>query len=136
MARFLDKDGLVYLIERLTEVIERETQINIVADIDKDSTNQQIPGALAVYELVTDMLADVSTLQFEVVVNLPASGEANIIYLTEAESGTYSMNIYSGGRWYELGTTEIDLSGYWAKEDLEALTNTEIQSIIDDVMEG
>ena len=134
MAKFLDRDGLQYFAARLKEVIDQATQLNIITAISGDSTNQQLPGAKAVYELVRDMLEDVAGLSFEVKASLPAAGDANVIYLIEADEDTYTMYIYSGGKWFDLGTTEIDLSDYWAKDDLKALTNPEIQEVIDNVM--
>jgi hypothetical protein len=79
-------------------------------------------------------LAGITTFSFEVVDALPSTGESNVIYLVDDGSGKYIMNAYINGAWVELGTTEIDLSNYWSKDDLEALTNNEIQEIIDDVM--
>ena len=134
MAKFLDRDGLQYFTARLKEVIDQATQLNIITAIDENSTNQQLPGAKAVYELLQDMLEDVAGLSYEVVTSLPATGEANVIYLVEFDDDTYTMYIYSGGKWFDIGTTELDLSDYWAKDDLTALTNPEIQEVIDDVM--
>jgi hypothetical protein len=134
MAQFLDKDGLQYLVERLVEIILQKTQINIVSVIDEDSTNQQIPGAKAVYDLLTSALANISSVSMEVVDTLPATGETSVIYLVESDSDTYEMWIWSNDQWFDIGTTNIDLSDYWAKDDLTALTNTEIQDIIDEVM--
>jgi len=134
MARFLDQDGLQYFAERLAELIKQKTQISMVSTIDEDSTNQQIPGAKAVYEFLTSALENITGFSFEVVSDLPATGESNVIYLIDNGSGAYTMNAYVNGAWIELGTTEIDLSNYWAKDDLQPLTKEEIQDIIDDVM--
>ena len=134
--KFLDEDGLRYLVTQLINHIEQETQINIVTDIDDTSTNQQIPGAKAVYDFLTAALGDLSTVDFQKVDVLPATGEKGVIYLVETapDSGVYSQNMYLDGQWINLGTMEIDLSEYWAKDDLEAMTNSEVQDIIDDVM--
>ena len=134
MAKFLDKDGLQYLAERLIEIIEQKQQVDIVTTLDENSTNQQVPGALAVYELVLDMLKDVSTLHMEVVDTLPATGESNTIYLLEKSGGGYTLHVYSGDQWRGIGDFDVDLSDYWAKDELIAMTNTEIQEVIDEVM--
>ena len=134
MTRFLDNDGLTYLMGRIKELIDQAKQVDLITTIDEDSTNQQIPGAKAVFDLLTEALEGITTLRMEVVDALPATGESNVIYLVAVDGDTYSLHIYSGGQWFDTGTTEIDLSGYWAKDDLQALTNTEIQDIIDDVM--
>ena len=134
MAKFLDNDGLQYLVERLIEIIEQKKQVDIVTTLDENSTNQQVPGALAVYELVLDMLKDVSTLHMEVVGTLPVEGESNIIYLVEKAGGGYTLHVYAGDQWRGVGDFDVDLADYWAKNELVAMTNTEIQEVIDDVM--
>ena len=134
MAKFLNQDGLQYFAERFVEFIKQRTQINIVSTIDENSTNQQIPGAKAVYDFLTEALADITSFSFDVVHELPATGESNIIYLLDKGSDIYIMYAYINGAWVELGTTEIDLSNYWSKDELVALNNTEIQNIIDEAM--
>jgi hypothetical protein len=134
MAKFLNQDGLQYFAERLVELVEQKMQINITGVIDGSSTNQQLPGAKAVYDLMVAGLAGIVSISMEVVPSLPSSGESNIIYLVKVSGNTYSQHIYTGDQWFDLGTTEIDLSNYWEKDDLEALSNTEIQDIIDDVL--
>ena len=133
MAQFLDKDGLQYLVERIKEFIDQATQVNIVTTLDENSTNQDVPGALAVYELILDMLDDVTGLKLEVVTDLPTTGESNVIYLIEVDDDKFSKHIYSNDKWYGFGTTEVNLSSYWAKADLAAMSNAEIQETIDEV---
>jgi len=132
--KFLDDAGLQYLVERLVELVEQKTQINIVSDIDDASTNQEIAGAKAVYDLLTSALQGITSLSMEVVTSLPSTGESNIIYLVKADADTYTQYIYTGDQWFDLGVTEVNLSNYWLKDDLEPLTNTEIQTIIDDII--
>jgi hypothetical protein len=131
--KFVDLPGLEYFAERINELIEQAKQINTVTDIDETSTDQQIPSAKAVFDFVIAMMSGVSKLHQVVVDVLPDAGETNTIYLKKADEDTYTQYIYSEGQWYDLGSTEIDLSGYWKKEDLVALTNEEIQDVIDDV---
>jgi len=132
--KFLDVDGLRFLLAQIDALIDQKTQINVVSSIDENSTNAQIAGAKAVYDLVNSAIAGLSTLSMEVVASLPQTGEGNVIYLVEADSDTYRQWIYSGDQWWDLGIAEIDLSNYWSRDDLEALTNTEIQDVIDEVM--
>ena len=134
MTKYLDSDGLHYLMARIKEIIDQATQVNNVSVIDENSTNQQTPGAKAVYDLLTDALSGITGIKMEVVNALPSTGEANKVYLIQADEDTYRQWIYTGGQWFDLGLAVIDLTGYWAKDDLEALTNTEIQDIVDDVM--
>jgi hypothetical protein len=129
--KLLNEDGLQYFATRLAGIIDQKTQINIVSTIDENSTNQQIPGAKAVYDFLFEALTNITTLKMEVVASLPTEGEPNVIYLVKADVDTYTQNIYAGGNWYDLGTTDIDLSGYLKEEDMEPLTNLEIQGILE-----
>jgi len=133
----IEKDGLIYLLGWITNEIEKASQINISTEIDEDSTNQQVAGAKAVYDLVKDAIAGLTTIEMIVVDDLPAEGEPLTFYLIKVSDDpeTYSQNIYIDGEWLTLGSTQVDLSGYWGKDELEFLTNTEIQEIIDEVME-
>lgn len=131
---FLDKDATQFLVGLIKAHIDQKTQINIVTSIDENSSNQQVPGAQAVFNAITAALADVGALHYEVVATLPAAGESNVIYLLRIAEGQYSMHIYSGDQWRNIGTTDIDLSAYWAKAELAAMSNTDVQDIWDDVM--
>ena len=132
--RFLDKDATQFLISLINDFVGQKTQLNIVTTINEDSTNQQIPGAQAVFTAITAALAGVGALHYEVVTSLPATGESNVIYLVEIAADKYSMHIFNGGVWRNIGTSDIDLSQYWARADLVAMTNADVQNIWDDVM--
>ena len=134
MAKFLDNNGLNYLMSRIVELIDQSKQVDLISAIDEGSTNQQIPGAKAVYDLLTEALEGIAAIRMEVANALPPAGETNVVYLVQADADTYRQWIYTGGQWFDLGSAEIDLTGYWAKADLEALTNTEIQAVIDDAL--
>jgi len=135
ITNFLDRDATHFLITLINNLIEEKTQLNIVTTIDENSTNQQIPGAAAVFHAIVAALADVGALHYEVVSTLPATGRSNIIYLVQVTDvqGTYTMHIYSGGQWRNIGTTDIDLTGYWSKIELAAMTNADVLEIWDEI---
>lgn len=62
-------------------------------------------------------------LKREIVEALPATGEANIIYMvsrTEAEEGNvYDEYMYINNAWEKIGSTDVDLSGYYTKEEID-----------------
>jgi len=132
--KYLDIDGLRYYSGLIKALIEQLTQVNVVNTIDDNSTNQQIPGAKAVYDLIQSALAGVVSLKMEVVASLPTTGDPTVIYLIEADEDTYRQWIYTGGKWFDLGIAEIDLTNYWSKDELIAMTNAEIQTVFDEVM--
>ena len=134
MVKYVDQDGLRFFASWIKAFVDTSTQLNITSAIDENSTNQQIAGAQAVYELLTSAIAGLEKVHMEIVTALPAAGETNVIYLIEQGSGLYSMNAWVNGAWAYLGTTEVDLANYWSKTELTAMTNADIQDIIDDVM--
>ena len=133
--KFLDLDGLRALLVLIDNLIDEKTQLNMVSTIDANSTNQMIPGAAAVRDFVVDAIAGLTHLTKEVVPQRPNTGDDNVLYLVPTDKpGTYKQWMYIGGSWFDFGDTDIDLSGYWATDDLEAMTNAEIQDVFDDVM--
>lgn len=62
------------------------------------------------------LIATLKANSFQVVESLPAQGEEGIIYLIETSSGVYEQYIWEGNDYIDLGTTEIDLSGYLEKK--------------------
>lgn len=90
-----------------------------------------------VQTLIDDALADVTGIDFEVVQALPQSGQKGVIYLVQ-KTGT-SGDVYdeyiwvtpqgSAAHFEKIGTTEVDLSDYWAISDLVAITTAEIDTI-------
>ena len=60
--------------------------------------------------------------RFEKVQTLPVTGEANVIYLvpktTALTNNVYDEYIWQDNAWEQLGSTEIDLSGYVTDTDL------------------
>jgi hypothetical protein len=137
--KVLDLDGLHYLLVQIKALIEQETQINITTSIDENSTNQQLPGAKAVYDLIIDALAGIVNLSMEVVTELPqiADAETNVIYLIQVDNTVnryHQWILTKTDQWFDLGITEIDLSNYWSKDELKVMTNVEIQEVFDEVM--
>lgn len=95
--------------------------------ITDSMTNEQITAA------INAAVSSVSGISFEVVSELPVSGESGKIYLLSHEHGpqdNYYEYIYYSGAWEKIGNTDVDLSGYWAKADLVSITNTEIDNIV------
>ncbi len=92
---------------------------------------------------ITAAIAGVTQIRFEIVQSLPQTGENGVIYLVQYAQ-TPQGNVYQEWIWlatenkYEtLGSTnQIDLSNYVTFDDLVAITNGEIQDIIEEVFEA
>lgn len=83
---------------------------------------------------VNDLIGAIKTIQFQVVDSLPTTGQSNIIYLvanggTEPSAYDEYAWIASTSKFEKIGSTDIDLSGYWSKTDLVECTNDEIDGL-------
>ena len=85
---------------------------------------------------VDDAIAGVTGMEFVLVDTLPAEGEKGKIYLVP--NNTAGSNIKdeyiwiqdgANGRFEKIGSTDVDLTEYWAKSDLEAITTAEIDTL-------
>lgn len=91
---------------------------------------------------IASAIAGVTQIRFEIVQSLPQTGENGVIYLVQYAQ-TPQGNVYQEWIWlsttqtYEtLGSTnQIDLSNYVTFDDLHALTNSEIEDIVDEVFD-
>lgn len=112
------------------------TLINLIAKefseyLDEDEVNLAIAKAIQ----------EAATIEFKVVTSLPESGSTKFIYLLPNTSE--GNNIYDEYIWDEQNSKfellgglpqEIDLSDYVKDSDLEAIADSEITTIWNDVM--
>ena len=90
-----------------------------------------------VQSAINSALAGVTSISYEIVQSLPATGEAGVIYLISnsgSNPNSYDEYIWitsSGTGWFEkIGTTDVDLTNYWNTTNLTAITNAEIDTIV------
>lgn len=73
---------------------------------------------------VNGLISSISTGGFQVVSELPASGESNVIYLVSksqtSEDNIYDEYIWVNNDWELIGTTQIDLSNYVTNDSLSS----------------
>lgn len=96
------------------------------------TASTQIATTAFVNTAITNALADITGIEYEVVQSLPATGEAGVIYLI-SNSGSapniYDEYIWTGTAFEKIGTTDVDLTGYVQDTDLVAITTAEIEAI-------
>ena len=130
----LDDNGLLFLLQQLKAKIDAMA-VTIDSTVTADGSNA-VSGK-AVYDFVTKAIADISGFHAEIVTELPAVGQTNILYLvakSAAASGDgYDEYLYINGAWERVGSTDIDLSGYVQASEMHAITNTEITAIVNQV---
>ena len=130
----LDDNGLLFLLQQLKAKMDAMA-VTIDSTVKSDGTNA-VSGK-AVYDYVTAAIADITGFHAEIVSELPAVGQKNILYLvakSAAASGDgYDEYLYINGAWERVGSTDIDLSGYVQASEMHAITNTEITNIVNQV---
>ena len=130
----LDDNGLLFLLQQLKAKMDAMA-VTIDSTVTSDGTNA-VSGK-AVYDFVTAAIADITGFHAEIVTELPAVGQKNILYLvakSSAASGDgYDEYLYINGAWERVGSTDIDLSGYVQASEMHAITNTEITAIVNQV---
>lgn len=102
----------------------------VVSALTNDSgyqTSSQVASAIA------EAVGQITGVSFEIVQSLPATGANGTIYLV-SNSGTgtnaYDEYIYINNAWEKIGSTNVDLTGYWNSTNLMAMTNSEIDTIV------
>ena len=130
----LDDNGLLFLLQQLKAKMDAMA-VTIDSTVTADGANA-VSGK-AVYDYVTAAIADITGFHAEIVTELPAVGQTNILYLV-AKSSTasgdgYDEYLYINGAWELIGSTDIDLSGYVQASEMHAITNTEISDIVNQV---
>lgn len=161
----LDDNGLLYLLTLLKPVIDAAGEENVIEKIQKNgvdltisnkTVNIPVPTDADIESLITAhgyqtasevsdaiaaAIADITGIEFELVDQLPATGEKGVIYLVpNSGSGQNTKDEYiwiepQGGTAYfeKIGSTDVDLSGYVQATEMHALTNSEIDTIFGQV---
>lgn len=120
-----------------------QTIVDKTVDITVPTNNNQLTNGAGyqnsteVQTAINSAISGITSFDYQVVQSLPTTGVKGTIYLVP-NSGTepnyydeYLWIVTSGtGKWEKIGTTAIDLSGYWSKTELVAITNAEIDTIL------
>lgn len=87
-----------------------------------------------VSQAILDAVVDAAGIRFDAVDVLPEAGEDNVIYLVpgaaSAVNNAKDEYMWLSGKWELFGSTAVDLTGYWAKTELRAMTAEELQAIL------
>ena len=103
----------------------------ITTTIDADSTDTQIPSAAAVFNALKTL--NTTSFSTETVVgsiDSVASPDSSTMYFQKdsEEDTTWTMYIRVGEDWVSIGTTEVDLSNVWTKDDVAAMRDAILDS--------
>lgn len=95
-----------------------------------------ITAALSDYMTASEVNAAIASavhITFQTVNVLPENGQPNVIYLVPnggASGNTKDEFIWIDGVYEKIGSTDINLSDYWSKDELRVMTADELQAIL------
>lgn len=102
-------------------------------ELDTKADKAEIPTKLSELENdktfkteteIQEMISKSSSFKKEVVDALPSSGEENVFYLVKDTNGKDNNNYLEylriNGKWELIGSTDVDLSGYATKSEVES----------------
>lgn len=106
-----------------------------------DDVTSAITTALADYmtsaevtTAIAEAVAKAGHFTVQVVDALPATGVENTLYLIpatdSADKNTKDEYIWVNNDWEIVGSTAVDLTNYWSKDDLKAMTAEELSAIL------
>ena len=110
--------SITNLSDEIDNIVNVEIGDQLKSSIIDNLTSSDTEKALS------DNLAN---LQIAVVDTLPATGESNIIYLIKkVGTGTdiHDEYVYVEGNWEKIGTTDVDLSNYYTKTQVDSIKDT------------
>ena len=107
---------------------QNATQVNATITGKGYQTQSQVQS------LINSAVGNITSIKYEKVTSLPATGSNGVIYLVAHSHGT--QDIYDEYIWIsesktfeKIGNTDIDLSGYVKKTDLTAITTDELNAM-------
>lgn len=107
---------------------QTSTQVNSIVTGKGYQTQSQVQS------LINSAVGNITSIRYEKVTSLPATGSNGVIYLVAHSHGT--QDIYDEYIWlsetktYEkIGNTDIDLSAYVKKSELTVITTNDLNTI-------
>lgn len=106
---------------------------NRLTGSDYGQGNAKLLTSDAIQFLINQAIASVSTISFQVVQTLPVSDiQTNVIYLVlknpTEQDNLYNEWIYVNNNWELIGSTEVDLSNYYTKAEVNGMVPTTASS--------
>lgn len=109
-----------------TLVLARKYTDNKAMDIGQEILEEAVTEAVAQSKIYTDEeIGKILSFDIEVVSTLPTNPNTHTIYLVpkglSSENNGYFEYIYVNNKWELIGDTEIDLSNYYTKDEVNQL---------------
>lgn len=114
-------------------ITNKNVNITIPTNLSELTNDSGFQTQSQVQSLIEGELADITSIDYQVVNALPSTGQKGVIYLVSKDGSNndvYDEYIYINNSFEKIGTTAVDLSNYWSKSELTAITTAEIDEII------
>lgn len=105
-----------------TKTSDLENDSGFITKVVDDLANYLLKSETYTREEVLNLISQIKGVSILPVEVLPDTGETNIIYFLPkegAEDDVYDEYIWISGKWERIGSTSIDLSKYYTKEDAD-----------------
>ena len=117
----------------LTPDTEKRINVTVPTLVSALTNDSGYQTSTQVQTAITNALASIAGIKFEVVTELPSSGVNGTIYLIAHSHSdardTYDEYAWIGDKYEKIGNTDVDLSGYIRKDEIDSITTSEIDSM-------
>ena len=115
--------------DAIDNIVNVEIGDQLKSSIIDNLTSSDTEKALSARQgkILKELIDNLANLQITVVDTLPTTGESNIIYLVKkADTGTdiHDEYVYVEGNWKKIGTTDVDLTNYYTKTQVDSIKDT------------
>lgn len=107
-----------------TEISGLGSEAGFITNSVEDLKNYYKKSETYSQEEVNSLIGNLTRLTLQVVQELPETGTEHIIYLVpnnESGNNVFEEWIFVQSKWEMIGTTEVDLSNYYTKEEVDTL---------------
>lgn len=121
--------SITNLSNEIDNIVNVEIGDQLKSSIIDNLTSSDTEKALSARQgkVLKELIDNLANLQITVVDTLPTTGESNIIYLVKkAGTGTdiHDEYVYVEGNWEKIGTTDVDLTNYYTKTQVDSIKDT------------
>ena len=113
--------GVWQAIDNVHTTINNQIKSSIVDNLESLAADKSLSANQG--RILKEMIANLANLQIEIVDQLPSFGETNIIYLVKKSGSAPDIHdeyVFVDGKWEKIGNTEIDLSNYYTRAEVDA----------------
>ena len=129
----INDQGLLTLVSQIFGKVDNKLSDRTVDVINESSDSNHVPSALAVFNALKSVSPQMGCQTVVGPIESVSDPTGTTIYLQKDDESdeTWSMYLYVDDAWVSIGSTDIDLSNYWSRSDVE-----EMRNVILDMGEG